>query len=617
MKKPVNIKKIILPNLPYLLFALLGTKCGQAARLAPGLDFSQKALHILDGFRLAFKSLLPSFHPADLLVGLLIAAALRLAVYVKGKNAKKFRKNTEYGSARWGTHEDIAPYIDPVFENNIILTQTESLTMNNRPKDPRTARNKNVLVIGGSGSGKTRFFIKPNLMQCQSKDYPVSFVVTDPKGSIVVECGKLLEKNNYRIKIFNTINFSKSMHYNPFAYIHSEKDILKLVNTLICNTKGDGKSGDDFWVKAETLLYSALIGYIHYEAPEEEQNFATLIELVNAMEVREDDETFENPVDIAFKELEKDKPNHFAVRQYKKYKLAAGKTAKSINISCGARLAPFDIAELREITMYDELELDTLGDKIYDNPDAKDGSFKKTALFLIMSDTDSTFNFLISMIYSQLFNLLCEKADDQYKGRLPVHVRCLIDEAANIGQIPNLEKLMATIRSREISACLVLQAQSQLKALYKDNADTIIGNCDTSIFLGGKEPTTLKELNQALGKETIDTFNTGESRGREVSHSLNYQKLGKDLATVDELAVLDGSKCILQLRGVRPFLSNKFDITQHKNYRYLSDANPKNEFDIEKFLSHRLKPKQDEAYNVFEVDVSEADETAGGSPTFS
>ena len=617
MKKPVNIKKIILPNLPYLLFALLGTKCGQAARLAPGLDFSQKALHILDGFRLAFKSLLPSFHPADLLVGLLIAAALRLAVYVKGKNAKKFRKNMEYGSARWGTHEDIAPYIDPVFENNIILTQTESLTMNNRPKDPRTARNKNVLVIGGSGSGKTRFFIKPNLMQCQSKDYPVSFVVTDPKGSIVVECGKLLEKNNYRIKIFNTINFSKSMHYNPFAYIHSEKDILKLVNTLICNTKGDGKSGDDFWVKAETLLYCALIGYIHYEAPEEEQNFATLIELVNAMEVREDDETFENPVDIAFKELEKNKPNHFAVRQYKKYKLAAGKTAKSINISCGARLAPFDIAELREITMYDELELDTLGDKIYDNPDAKDGSFKKTALFLIMSDTDSTFNFLISMIYSQLFNLLCEKADDQYKGRLPVHVRCLIDEAANIGQIPNLEKLMATIRSREISACLVLQAQSQLKALYKDNADTIIGNCDTSIFLGGKEPTTLKELNQALGKETIDTFNTGESRGREVSHSLNYQKLGKDLATVDELAVLDGSKCILQLRGVRPFLSNKFDITQHRNYKYLSDANPKNEFDIEKFLSHRLKPKQDEAYHVFEVDVSEADEAAGEQPAFS
>ena len=612
MKKPVNIKKIILPNLPYLLFVLLGTKCGQAARLAPGLDFSQKALHILDGFRLAFKSLLPSFHPADLLVGLLIAAALRLAVYVKGKNAKKLRKNMEYGSARWGKSEDIKPYMDPEFSNNVILTQTEFLTMNSRPKQPKYARNKNILVIGGSGSGKTRFFVKPNLMQMHS-----SYVVTDPKGSIVVECGKLLEKNNYRIKIFNTINFSKSMHYNPFAYIHSEKDILKLVNTLICNTKGDGKSGDDFWVKAETLLYCALIGYIHYEAPEEEQNFATLIELVNAMEVREDDETFENPVDIAFKELEKDKPNHFAVRQYKKYKLAAGKTAKSINISCGARLAPFDIAELREITMYDELELDTLGDKIYDNPDAKDGRFKKTALFLIMSDTDSTFNFLISMIYSQLFNLLCEKADDQYKGRLPVHVRCLIDEAANIGQIPNLEKLMATIRSREISACLVLQAQSQLKALYKDNADTIIGNCDTSIFLGGKEPTTLKELNQALGKETIDTFNTGESRGREVSHSLNYQKLGKDLATVDELAVLDGSKCILQLRGVRPFLSNKFDITQHRNYKYLSDANPKNEFDIETFLSHRLKPKQDEAYNVFEVDVSEADEAAGEQPAFS
>ena len=611
MKKPVNIKKIILPNLPYLLFALLGTKCGQAARLAPGLDFSQKALHILDGFRLAFKSLLPSFHPTDLLVGLLIAAALRLAVYVKGKNAKKFRKNMEYGSARWGTHEDIAPYIDPVFENNIILTQTESLTMNNRPKDPRTARNKNVLVIGGSGSGKTRFFIKPNLMQCQSKDYPVSFVVTDPKGSIVVECGKLLEKNNYRIKIFNTINFSKSMHYNPFAYIHSEKDILKLVNTLICNTKGDGKSGDDFWVKAETLLYCALIGYIHYEAPEEEQNFATLIELVNAMEVREDDETFENPVDIAFKELEKDKPNHFAVRQYKKYKLAAGKTAKSINISCGARLAPFDIAELREITMYDELELDTLGDKIFLNEkDKKDKRFQKTALFLIMSDTDSTFNFLISMIYTQLFNLLCEKADDVYGGRLPVHVRCLIDEAANIGQIPNLEKLVATIRSREISACLVLQAQSQLKALYKDNADTIIGNMDSRIFLGGAEPTTLKELNQSLGKETIDTYNTGESRGREVSHSLNYQKLGKDLATIDELAVLDGGKCILQLRGVRPFMSNKYDITKHPNYKYLSDANPKNNFDIEKYLSTQLKTKPDEVYQIYEVDASDVSATA-------
>ena len=615
--KQINVKKLILPNIPYVFIALLATKVSEAVRLAPGSDASTKLLNIMTGLNTAFHSLVPSFHPIDLCVGVAAAIAIRLAVYIKGKNAKKFRKNLEYGSARWGTAEDIKPYVNPAFENNIILTQTERLTMNSRPKDPKTARNKNVLIVGGSGSGKTRFWLKPNLLQCTSKTYPTSFVVTDPKGDIVVSCGHALQKNGYQIKILNSLNFKKSMHYNPFAYIHSEKDILKLVNTLICNTKGDGKSGDDFWVKAETLLYCALIGYIHYEAPEEEQNFATLIELVNAMEVREDDETFENPVDIAFKELEKDKPNHFAVRQYKKYKLAAGKTAKSINISCGARLAPFDIAELREITMYDELELDTLGDKIYDNPEAKDGSFKKTALFLIMSDTDSTFNFLISMIYSQLFNLLCEKADDQYKGRLPVHVRCLIDEAANIGQIPNLEKLMATIRSREISACLVLQAQSQLKALYKDNADTIIGNCDTSIFLGGKEPTTLKELNQALGKETIDTFNTGESRGREVSHSLNYQKLGKDLATVDELAVLDGSKCILQLRGVRPFLSNKFDITQHKNYRYLSDTNPKNEFDIEKFLSHRLKPKQDEAYNVFEVDMSEADEAAGESPAFS
>ena len=579
----VDWKKKLIPNLPYLLFALLGTKCGQAARLAPGLDFSQKALHILDGFRLAFKSLLPSFHPADLLVGLLIAAALRLAVYVKGKNAKKFRKNLEYGSARWGKPEDIAPYVDPKFENNVILTQTERLMMSNRPKDPKTARNKNVLVVGGSGSGETRFFIKPNLMQLHS-----SYVVTDPKGSIAVECGKLMLRNGYKVKIFNSINFKKSHHYNPFAYIHSEKDILKLVTTLIANTKGDGKSGDDFWQKAETLLYTALIGYIHYEAPEEEQNFATLIEFINAMEVREDDETFENNVDLAFKELASREPNHFAVRQYKKYKLAAGKTAKSINISCGARLAPFDIQELREITMYDELELDTLGDR-------------KTALFLIMSDTDSTFNFLISMIYSQLFNLLCEKADDVYGGRLPVHVRCLIDECANIGQIPNLEKLMATIRSREISACLVLQAQSQLKALYKDNADTIIGNCDSSIFLGGKEPGTLKELNQALGKETIDTFNTGESRGREVSHSLNYQKLGKDLATIDELAVLDGGKCILQLRGVRPFLSDKYDITRHPNYKYLSDANPRNAFDIEKYLSTRLVPKADEVYEVFDA----------------
>ena len=583
MKKPLNIKKFLLPNIPYVFIALFATKLGQAWRLAPGMDFSGKALHLMEGFAAAFRSALPSFHPIDLCVGVAAALLIRLIVYVKGKNAKKFRKNLEYGSARWGRPEDIAPYVDPKFENNVILTQTERLMMSNRPKDPKTARNKNVLVVGGSGSGKTRFFIKPNLMQLHS-----SYVVTDPKGSIAVECGKLMLRNGYKVKIFNSINFKKSHHYNPFAYIHSEKDILKLVTTLIANTKGDGKSGDDFWQKAETLLYTALIGYIHYEAPEEEQNFATLIEFINAMEVREDDETFENNVDLAFKELASREPNHFAVRQYKKYKLAAGKTAKSINISCGARLAPFDIQELREITMYDELELDTLGDR-------------KTALFLIMSDTDSTFNFLISMIYSQLFNLLCEKADDVYGGRLPVHVRCLIDECANIGQIPNLEKLMATIRSREISACLVLQAQSQLKALYKDNADTIIGNCDSSIFLGGKEPGTLKELNQTLGKETIDTFNTGESRGREVSHSLNYQKLGKDLATIDELAVLDGGKCILQLRGVRPFLSDKYDITRHPNYKYLSDANPRNAFDIEKYLSTRLVPKADEVYEVFDA----------------
>ena len=583
MKKPLNIKKFLLPNIPYVFIAPFATKLGQAWRLAPGMDFSGKTLHLMEGFTAAFQSALPSFHPIDLCVGVAAALLIRLIVYVKGKNAKKFRKNLEYGSARWGKPEDIAPYVDPKFENNVILTQTERLMMSNRPKDPKTARNKNVLVVGGSGSGKTRFFIKPNLMQLHS-----SYVVTDPKGSIAVECGKLMLRNGYKVKIFNSINFKKSHHYNPFAYIHSEKDILKLVTTLIANTKGDGKSGDDFWQKAETLLYTALIGYIHYEAPEEEQNFATLIEFINAMEVREDDETFENNVDLAFKELASREPNHFAVRQYKKYKLAAGKTAKSINISCGARLAPFDIQELREITMYDELELDTLGDR-------------KTALFLIMSDTDSTFNFLISMIYSQLFNLLCEKADDVYGGRLPVHVRCLIDECANIGQIPNLEKLMATIRSREISACLVLQAQSQLKALYKDNADTIIGNCDSSIFLGGKEPGTLKELNQALGKETIDTFNTSESRGREVSHSLNYQKLGKDLATIDELAVLDGGKCILQLRGVRPFLSDKYDITKHPNYKYLSDANPRNAFDIEKYLSTRLVPKADEVYEVFDA----------------
>ena len=584
MKKPLNIKKFLLPNIPYVFIALFATKLGQAWRLAPGMDFSGKALHLMEGFAAAFRSALPSFHPIDLCVGVAAALLIRLIVYVKGKNAKKFRKNLEYGSARWGKPEDIAPYVDPKFENNVILTQTERLMMSNRPKDPKTARNKNVLVVGGSGSGKTRFFIKPNLMQLHS-----SYVVTDPKGTVLVECGKMLEKGGYVIKSLNTINFKKSMHYNPFSYIRSEKDILKLVNTIIVNTKGDGdKSGEDFWVKAEKLYYTALIGYIWYEAPDHEKNFTTLLEMINASEAREDDETFKNPVDVMFDELEARDPDHFAVKQYRKYKLAAGKTAKSILISCGARLAPFDIQELREITMYDELELDTLGDR-------------KTALFLIMSDTDSTFNFLISMIYSQLFNLLCEKADDVYGGRLPVHVRCLIDECANIGQIPNLEKLMATIRSREISACLVLQAQSQLKALYKDNADTIIGNCDSSIFLGGKEPGTLKELNQALGKETIDTFNTGESRGREVSHSLNYQKLGKDLATIDELAVLDGGKCILQLRGVRPFLSDKYDITRHPNYKYLSDANPRNAFDIEKYLSTRLVPKADEVYEVFDA----------------
>ena len=588
----MRLKKWILPNLPYVGIALFATKLGQAIRIAPGADFSDKVLHMMDGLHAAFSTAAPSFHPLDLCVGVLGAAAIRLTVYVKGKNAKKFRKNTEYGSARWGTHEDIAPYIDADARNNVILTQTEKLTMNNRPKDPKTARNKNVLVIGGSGSGKTRFWLKPNLMQCNSKTYPCSFVVTDPKGSVVVECGKMLRRFGYRIKIFNTINFKKSMHYNPFAYIHSEKDILKLVTCLISNTKGDGKTGDEFWQKAETLLYCALIGYIHYEAPVEEQNFATLIEMLNSMEVREDDEEFENAVDLMFKELAKEKPDHFAVRQYAKYRLAAGKTLKSILVSCGARLAPFDIEELREVTAYDELELDTLGDR-------------KTALFLIMSDTDASFNFLISMIYSQLFNLLCEKADDVYGGRLPVHVRCLIDEAANIGQIPQLEKLVATIRSREISACLVLQAQSQLKALYKDNADTIIGNMDSRLFLGGSEPTTLKELSTALGKETIDTFNTGESRGRETSHSLNYQKLGKELASVDELAVLDGGKCILQLRGVRPFLSEKFDITKHPNYKYLSDADRRNTFDIEKFLSTKFKVKPEETYDSYEVVVTE------------
>ncbi|MBR0159755.1 MAG: type IV secretory system conjugative DNA transfer family protein, partial [Oscillospiraceae bacterium] len=568
---------------------------GQAWRLAPGSGFSEKFLHLMEGMAAAFQTAMPSFLPFDLLIGVLFASIVWLAVYIKGKNAKKFRKNQEYGSARWGNAEDIAPYMDPDFKNNIILTKTEMLTMNNRPPDPKTARNKNVLIIGGSGSGKTRFWLKPNLMQCNSQQYPVSFVVTDPKGSIVTECGKMLLHYGYQIKVLNTINFTKSMHYNPFAYIHSEKDILKLVTALIANTKGEGKAGDDFWVKAETLLYTALIGYIHYEAPVEEQNFSTLIEFINAMEVREDDEEFQNPVDIMFDELAKNKPGHFAVRQYAKYKLAAGKTAKSILISCGARLAPFDIQELRDLTAYDELQLDTLGDK-------------ETALFIIMSDTDDTFNFLISLCYTQLFNLLCEKADDVYGGRLPVHVRCLIDEAANIGQIPRLEKLVATIRSREISCCLVLQAQSQLKALYKDNADTIIGNMDCSIFLGGKEPTTLKELATALGKETIDTYNTGESRGREVSHSLNYQKLGKELMSVDELAVLDGGKCILQLSGVRPFFSDKYDITKHPNYRFTSDYDERNAFDVQEYLQHRLKLKENEEYAVYEEDLTEEKE---------
>ena len=585
-------KRFLLLNIPYVLFGLLGTKLGQSWRFAPGYGFSEKFLHIVEGMAIAFQSSLPSVHPFDLSFGVIFAAAIWIAVYEKSQHAKKFRKNQEYGSARWGNAQDIAPYMDKDFKNNIILTKTEMLTMNNRPADPKTARNKNVLIIGGSGSGKTRFWLKPNLMQCNSEKYPVSFVVTDPKGSIVNECGKMLLHYGYQVKILNTINFTKSMHYNPFAYIHSEKDILKLVTALIANTKGEGKAGDDFWVKAETLLYTALIGYIHYEAPVEEQNFSTLIEFINAMEVREDDEEFQNPVDIMFDDLKKEKPNHFAVRQYAKYKLAAGKTAKSILISCGARLAPFDIQELRDLTAYDELQLDTLGDR-------------KTALFIIMSDTDDTFNFLISLCYTQLFNLLCEKADDVYGGRLPVHVRCLIDEAANIGQIPRLEKLVATIRSREISCCLVLQAQSQLKALYKDNADTIIGNMDCSIFLGGKEPTTLKELATALGKETIDTFNTGESRGREVSHSLNYQKLGKELMSVDELAVLDGGKCILQLRGVRPFLSDKYDITKHPNYKLTADFDDHNTFDVQEYLQHRLKLKGNEVCNVYQVDMSD------------
>ncbi|SHH37276.1 type IV secretion system protein VirD4 [Anaerosphaera aminiphila DSM 21120] len=582
-----KIRKLLILNIPYLLLALFFTKVSQAWRYSAGFDLGQKILNLREGFSIAFNSLLPSFYPKDLLFGILIATIIRLVVYIKGKNAKKYRKGIEYGSARWGNANDIHPFVDPVFRNNVILTQTEKLMMSNRPKNPKNARNKNVLIVGGSGSGKTRFWLKPNLMQCHS-----SYVVTDPKGSIVVECGKLLQREGYKIKILNTINFKKSMHYNPFAYIKSEKDILKLVTTLIANTKGEGKAGDDFWLKAETLLYTALIGYIYFEAPEHEQNFSTLIEFINASEVREDDEDFKNPVDLMFDALKEKDPEHFAVRQYKKYKLAAGKTAKSILISCGARLAPFDIRELRELTAYDEMELDTLGDR-------------KTALFIIISDTDDTFNFLVSMAYTQLFNLLCDKADDVYGGRLPVHVRCLIDEAANIGQIPKLEKLMATIRSREISACLVLQAQSQLKALYKDNADTIIGNCDSMIFLGGKEKTTLKDLSETLGKETIDMFNTSDTRGTQRSYGLNYQKLGKELMSMDELAVMDGGKCILQLRGVRPFLSEKYDITKHPNYKYLSDYDKRNTFNIEKYLSTKLKPKPDEVYDVYEIDLTD------------
>ena len=584
-----EIKKLLILNLPYLLFVWLFDKVGAAVRLSLGADASAKLLHLGDGFTAAFSSIAPSFHPVDLLIGIAGAVIVRLIIYVKGKNAKKYRKGMEYGSARWGTAEDIKPYTDPVFENNIPLTQTERLTMNSRPKQPKYARNKNILVIGGSGSGKTRFFVKPNLMQMHS-----SYVVTDPKGTVLIECGKLLQRGGYKIKVLNTINFKKSMKYNPFAYLRSEKDILKLVNTIIANTKGDGeKSGEDFWVKAEKLYYTALIGYIWYEAPDEEKNFTTLLEMINASEAREDDEDFKNPVDLMFERLEEKDPEHFAVKQYKKYKLAAGKTAKSILISCGARLAPFDIRELRELMETDEMELDTLGDR-------------KTALFVIISDTDDTFNFVVSILYTQLFNLLCDKADDVYGGRLPVHVRCLLDEFANIGQIPKFEKLIATIRSREISASIILQSQSQLKAIYKDNADTIVGNCDTTLFLGGKEKTTLKEISEILGKETIDSFNTSETRGRELSHGLNYQKLGKELMTQDEIAVMDGGKCILQLRGVRPFFSDKYDITKHPKYKYLSDADPKNAFDMEKHIKRRpaiVKP--DEVFDYYEIDVQE------------
>ena len=579
-----KLTKLLALYLPYILLGLVATNFGEAWRLAEGKELGERIMSMMGTIPMAFANPLPSLHPLDLLVGLCCGAGLRLAVYLRGKNAKKYRHGMEYGSARWGTPKDIEPFIAPKFEDNIILTKTERLMMSNRPPDPKNARNKNVLVVGGSGSGKTRFWLKPNLLQCHS-----SYVVTDPKGSIVVECGNALLKNGYKLKILNTINFKKSMHYNPFAYVHSEKDILKLVTTLMTNTKGEGSGGDPFWEKSERLLLTALIAYLHYEAPVEEQNFATLLEMLNTMQVLEDDEEYQNPVDLLFEELAKKKPNSFAGRQYKLYKLAAGKTAKSILISCGARLAPFDIQELRDLTMYDELALDTLGDK-------------KTALFLIMSDTDSTFNFLISMVYTQLFNLLCDKADDVYGGKLPIHVRCLIDECANIGQIPNLEKLVATIRSREISACLVLQARSQLKAIYKDNADTIVGNMDSQIFLGGSEPTTLKDLSEILGKETIDAFNTSDTRGNSPSYGTTFQKMGHELLSRDELAVLDGGKCILQLRGVRPFLSDKYDLTQHPNYKLTSDYDPKNTFDIEKYLNRKEKIHPGDEFIVVDAD---------------
>ena len=584
-----KLTKLLALYLPYILLGLVATNFGEAWRLAEGKELGDKIMSMMGTVPLAFANPLPSLHPLDLLVGLCCGAGLRLAVYLKSKNAKKYRHGMEYGSARWGTPADIAPFMAPKFEDNIILTKTERLMMSNRPPDPKNARNKNVLVVGGSGSGKTRYFIKPNLLQCTSKSHPVSFVVTDPKGGLIQECGLALLKNGYKIRTMNTINFHKSMRYNPFAYIHEEKDILKLVTTLMTNTKGEGQGGDPFWDKAERLLLTSLIAYLHYEAPAEEQNFATLLEMLNTMQVSEEDEDYQNPVDLLFEDLAKKKPNSFAGRQYKLYKLAAGKTAKSILISCGARLAPFDIQELRDLTMYDELALDTLGDK-------------KTALFLIMSDTDSTFNFLISMVYTQLFNLLCDKADDVYGGKLPIHVRCLIDECANIGQIPNLEKLVATIRSREISACLVLQARSQLKAIYKDNADTIVGNMDSQIFLGGSEPTTLKDLSEMLGKETIDAFNTSDTRGNSPSYGTTFQKMGHELLSRDELAVLDGGKCILQLRGVRPFLSDKYDLTQHPNYKLTSDYDPKNTFDIEKYLNRKTKIHPGDEFIVVDAD---------------